>query len=113
MIKLYLYRWILPRLIAKACDSRIRGSGKSWEDVNCYVVALNRDDSPYFMATSIDGDVLTGMIWDGNAFNESVSVSLSDLDSGTLNITHYYGTAEVNYDSVYSLHGITLLSLST
>lgn len=101
MIKTLLYRWLLPRLIANACEARIPRSGKRGGEVNCYVVALDRDDSPYFVATAIDGDVLTGLKWNGSSYADSATISISDLDSGALNITHFYGLSEVSYDSIY------------
>lgn len=103
MIKKFLYRWFLTRLIAKACDLRIPRSGKKGEEVNCYVVALDRDDSPYFVATAIDGDVLTGLKWNGTSYADGATISISDLESGALNITHYYGLSEVVYDSIYGV----------
>lgn len=111
MFKIYLHRWLLPRLISKACEARIPRSGKKGEQVNCYVVALDQDSSPYFMATAIDGDVITGLKWNGSSYSENATISVSDLENGTLNITHYYGLSEVTYDSIYSAawHYITRL----
>ena len=103
MIKTFLYRWLLPRLIDRACESRIPRSGRKGEEVNCYVVALDQGDSPYFVATAIDGDVLTGLKYDGNSYTDSATISISDLESGALNITHYYGLSEVTYDSIYDV----------
>lgn len=111
MIKTVLYRWLLSRLIAKACDSRIPRSGKRGKEVNCYVVALDRDDSPYFVATAIDGDTLTGLMWNGASYAESGTISISDFERGVLNITHYYGLSEIVYDSIYECawHYVTRL----
>lgn len=111
LIKKFLYRWLLPRLIAKACGSRIPRSGKKGEEVNCYVVALDHGDSPYFVAAAISGDVLTGHKWNGSSYAVSATISISDLESGTLNITHYYGLSEVTYDSIYAAvwHYVTRL----
>ncbi|HNV88697.1 MAG TPA: hypothetical protein PKL53_07005 [Methylotenera sp.] len=111
MIKTFLYRWLLKRLIAKACESSIPRSGKKGEEVNCYVVAVDHGDSPYFVATAIDGNVLTGLKWNGRSYGDNATISISDLESGTLNITHYYGLSEVTYDSIYDVawHYITRL----
>ena len=103
MIKTFLYRWLLPRLIARACESRIPRSGKKGEEVNCYVIALDQGDSPYFVATAIDGDVLTGLKYDGKSYADKATISISDLEDGTLRITHYYGLSEVMYDSIYDV----------
>jgi hypothetical protein len=103
LIKIFLYRWLLTRLIAKACESRIPRSGKKGEEVNCYVVALDYSDSPYFLATAIDGDLLTGLKWNGNSYADSATIPISELDSGAINITHYYGQSEIVYDSIYDV----------
>lgn len=109
LIKTFLYRWLLTRLIAKACEPRISRSGKEGEEVNCYVVALDRGDLPYFVATAIDGNVLTGLKWGGSSYTDNATITISDLESGALNITHYYGLSEVTYDSIYDVawHYIT------
>lgn len=111
MIKRFLYRRLLPRLLAKACESRIPRSGKKGEQVNCYVIALDQGDSPYFVATGIDGDVLTGLKYDGNSYAAKATISISDLMDGTLRITHYYGLSEITYDSIYDVafHYVTRL----
>lgn len=103
MMKTLLYRWLLNRLIAKACEARIPRSGKRGEDVNCYVVALDRGDTPYFIATAINGDRLEGLQWNGSAYADSSTLSIKDLETGRLNITHYYGLSEITYDSIYDV----------
>lgn len=103
LMKTLLYRWLLNRLIAKACEARIPRSGKRGEEVNCYVVALDRGDSPYFIATAINGDRLEGLQWNGSAYADSATLSIKDLENGRLNITHYYGLSEITYDSIYDV----------
>lgn len=111
MIKKHLYRWLLPHLIARACESQIPRSGKKGEQVNCYVVAIDQDNAPYFMATAINGDSITGLTWNGSSYSEEATISISDIDNGNLNITHYYGLSEISYDSIYSAawHYVTRL----
>lgn len=103
MIKTFLYRRLLPRLLSKACESGIPRSGKKGEQVNCYVIALDQGDLPYFFATSIEGDVISGLKYDGNSYAEDASISIPGLKDGTLRITHYYGLSEVTYDSIYDI----------
>lgn len=111
MIKNILYRWLLPRLIANACAARIPRSGEPGEGVNCYVVALDRAGGPYFIATSMAGDLLEGVTWNGASYADSTTLSISNLATAQLNITHYYGLTEVRYDSIYEAawHNVTRL----
>lgn len=98
-----MFRWLLKRLIANACPATIPRSGSEGELVNCYSVALDRDEKPYFLATEISGDTLIGLTWNGRAYANDAEISISDLDNGSLNITHFYGLSEVNYDNIYQL----------
>lgn len=109
MVRNFLYKLLLPRLIASSCESRIPRSGKRGEEVNCYVVALDRDDSPFFVANANDGDILSGLKWDGNSYADDHQMSIYDLDQGYFNVTHYYGLSEVTFNSIYDLtwHYIT------
>lgn len=77
--------------------------------MNCYFVALDRDKLPYFMARGIEGEKLTGLKSNGVSFTDDATLSISDLENGTLNITHYYGIDAVTYNSIYGVawHYIT------
>ncbi len=77
-------------------------SGKEGEAVNCYIVALENDESPFFVATAIEGDVMTGMKWNGSSYSDSGTVSISEVDNWNLNITHFYGLSEVIYANIYA-----------
>jgi len=100
-MKTWLFKRLLPCLIAQACESRIPRSGKRGEAVNCYVVAMDRNDGPYFVATTFDGKKLSGLKWDGQSYSEDMDLSLSELSHGQLSITHYYGLSEVTFSSIY------------
>ena len=93
---------MLPHLLDRACESLIPRSGKKGEGVNCYVVALDQDDSPYFVVTEINGDILTGLKYDGKSYADKATISISDLDNGTFGITHYYGLSVITFDSIYN-----------
>lgn len=100
-MKTFIYKWLLKRLIARSCESRIPRSGSRGEAVNCYVVAIDREDSPYFVATAINENGLEGLQWNGRAYADALSLSMAEVVASKLNITHYYGLAEVTYDSIY------------
>jgi hypothetical protein len=102
---------MLPKIIAKACESRIPRYGKEGEKVNCYVVALDREGSPFFVATGYSDQTLTGVMWDGHSYANDCSLGLQELENGKLRVTHYYGLSEVTYDNIYDIvwHYITKL----
>lgn len=103
MLKKIISRWLLPKVISKSCDSRIPRSGDKGKKVNCFVVALDRGGEPFFIATSYEKDVLSGLMWDGERYADELSVSIDELDEGRLRITHYYGLAEIVYFSMFDL----------
>lgn len=100
---------MLPKLIAKACDSSIPRSGSEGEKVDCYVVAQDRDGSPFFVATGYENETLTGLKYDGHSYAKEHKLMLSEIENGKFRVTHYYGLSEVIYDSIYdiALHHIT------
>lgn len=102
-MKKILYRWLLPKLLKKACESRIARSGVKGEQVNCYVVVFDREKSPFFIAKKYYNGKLFGLKWDGKSYSNSIEISLEDLDKGEFIVTHYYGLSEVTYKNVYDL----------
>lgn len=102
---------MLPKLLSKACESRIPRSGEEGEKVNCFVVSLDRDGQPFFIATKFMGKVLAGVKWDGNSYCEEHTLDLADLGAYELRITHYYGLSTVTYDSIFDVafHSLTKL----
>jgi len=103
LLKKVLLKWLLPKLISRSCESRIPRSGEAGEKVNCFVVALDRNDQPYFVATSYKEETLHGLRWNGERYGEDHSLSLNDLNEGKIRITHYYGLSEVVYSNVFDL----------
>lgn len=103
MLKNVISKWLLPKVISRSCESRIPRSGEEGEKVNCFVVALDRDNEPFFVATEFEKGLLAGLKWNGEQYAEEHSISINDLNDGNLRITHYYGLSEVVYSSVYDL----------
>lgn len=103
LIKKFLYKQLLPRLIANSCESRIPRSGKRGEKVNCYVVALDSNGSPFFVANKIDGELLLGLKWNGNSYTDDHQIPISEIDLNDFSVTHYYGLSEVIYNSIYDV----------
>lgn len=103
MLKNLVSKWLLPKVISRSCEPRIPRSGKKGEKVNCYVVALDRDNKPFFLATGFEKGLLNGLSWNGERYAEECSISISEINNGNLKITHYYGLSEVIYSSLYDL----------
>jgi hypothetical protein len=96
---------MLPKLISRSCGSTstIPRSGKEGEQVNCYVVALDREGSPFFYATDYKDQTLKGLKWNGHTYADEYSLGLLELENGKLRVTHYYGLSEIRYDNIHDI----------
>ena len=103
LIKTILYKLFLPKLIRQSCKSRIPRSGEEGEKVNCYVVALDREGSPYFLATGYARGILEGFGWDGHSYANEQRLDLSQVEDFEFRVTHYYGLSEIRYASIYDV----------
>ncbi len=111
MIRYLLHRLVIPYVLKKPCPERIPRTGDKAEKINCYIVAFDNNNSPFFVALDTSKDGLTGVVWNGHKFAEEASISWSESEKNDLVISHYYGTAEVTYTSIYRFiwHSITKL----
>jgi hypothetical protein len=103
LISRLLCKRLLPRLIARACDTVIPRSGKQGEQVNCFVVSVDNNGKPYLMVTGLEGEDLHCLEWDGNHYSRATIISLGKINQSELFIAHYYGLSTVKYYGVYSL----------
>jgi hypothetical protein len=83
LIKRWLYNWILPQILKKQCDSRIPRSGKRGEAVDCYVIAIDHRDAPFFVAQKIEDNELVGLKWDGNSYSIDTKLPLASVSHET------------------------------
>jgi hypothetical protein len=94
---------MLPKLAAKACGHTTPRSGEEGEKVNCFLVALDSDVSPFFLTTGYEDQKLVGLKWNGHSYADKHSIALSKLGMYKLKITHYYGLDHVIYNSIYDV----------
>lgn len=102
-MKIFLLKWLLPKLVSNSCDSRIPRTGEEGENVNCFVVAVDHGREPYFVATRFEDNLLVGVQWNGTSYSDAHSITVEEFSKGNIRITHYYGLSEVSYSSVYDL----------
>lgn len=99
-LKKNIYIRTISRLISKACPAKIPRSGSKGREVNCFVVMLYIDKSPFILVENINEVALSGKAWDGSSFCLEASVPLNWLNRLTFRIEHYYGLATITYDSL-------------
>jgi len=99
-IQKLLANWLFPKFISNACESRIPRSGAAGANVNCYVLSIDNNDSPFFIATEISGDRIAGLAWDGDSYANETTLTIQEIENKNLRITHYYGLYEVTYKGI-------------
>lgn len=97
LLALHVCRYVLPRILKRACEARISRSGDAGAAVNCFVLSIDQPDQPYLMVMSVSGDNLECMEWDGARYSMERSVPLSGLSIRDFRITHFYGLSEIQF----------------
>jgi hypothetical protein len=92
-----LCKFVLPKIIRRACESRIPRSGDEGAKINCFVTAINCVGSPYRIVLGLNGDNLNCIEWDGSSYSIERSVPLNSVALADFKITHYYGHSDVQY----------------
>lgn len=108
-ISLVLHRWLLSRFSSRLCESKIPRSGEEGESVNCFVIALDKNNKPYQVITKIADDNLFVKEWDGNSYAIEKEIRLESIEKEYLYITHYYGLSTIKYFGLgdYLLNGLS------
>lgn len=101
MIRERVQKWLLPSILNKPCPERIPRTGEKAQSIDCYVVAFDDGEIPYFVATSVLPNGLKGVKWSGSMYADEVELTWSELKVKDLRISHFYGTAEITYTSIY------------
>jgi len=99
-MKKLLYKFLLPRITTQLCERKIPRSGKKGSTVNCYLVALDKKESPYFIATGFENGSVIGLKWNGTSYAENHQIPLNEIDQWQLRITHFYGLSEIIFTSI-------------
>lgn len=87
----------LPKILRRACESRIPRSGEEGAKVNCFITSIDRAGEPYLIVLSLVGSDLNCIEWDGVSYSIERTVPLSSLCLSDFRITHYYGHSEIQY----------------
>lgn len=95
-----LCKRVLPKVIGRACESRIPRSGEEGAKVNCFVTSIDRAGEPYLIVLSLVDNNLNCIEWDGTSYSIERTVPLSSLSLADFRITHYYGHSEIQYSGL-------------
>jgi hypothetical protein len=103
MLKKYILRWLLPKLIEKRSPSNeIPRSGKEGEKVNCYSVHLCDEEGKFIYSVTGLSKTKKSLI----LLSRNNNISTKILKSISLNqfiVTHFYGLDTKDYNNIYNL----------
>lgn len=99
----FLCRRLLPNLVARTCEMPIPRSGSKGEEVNCFVVYIEKNGGPHLFVTRVEGEDLICLGWDGTRFCHDVTIPLDEINFKDISVHHYYGLAQVRYTGIYDL----------
>ncbi len=95
-----LCKIVLPKVLGRACESRIPRSGDEGAKVNCFVTSIDRANEPYLIVLGLAGNDLNCIEWDGTSYKIKRTIPLSSLNLADFRITHYYGHSEIQYSGL-------------
>jgi hypothetical protein len=90
----------LAWLLQRGAPARVPRSGPAGEAVDCYVLEVPRNGQPYLMLSSIQGDVVEALEWDGTQFATPQQIALSTIQPDDVKVTHFYGLAELSFNGL-------------
>ena len=99
----YLCKYYLSKLVCKACGSTIPRSGKEGEEVNCFSIHIDNQREPYLIVLGIKNELLECIEWDGSKYSIQKIITLDEIKTPDIQITHYYGLSSVKYLGIYDL----------
>lgn len=111
-MKKHLYKWLLPKLLKRACGDSIPGPREIDESTNCYFVTFELENHYYFVATGCENEDLIGKQYlnIGVIFHpKDFSIQFSEILNRKILIQHFYGLSEINFHTIYAcaFHYIT------
>lgn len=90
----------LTWLLQRGAPAQVPRSGAAGEAVNCYVLEVPRNGQPYLMLSSIHGDVVEALEWDGTQFATPQQIALATIRPDEVKVTHFYGLAELTFSGL-------------
>ncbi|MBN1928031.1 MAG: hypothetical protein JW764_00590 [Chlorobiaceae bacterium] len=92
-----IYKKYIEYALSKKCPVMISRSGEKGKRVNCYSIAIDKENQPCYLVKSLVDDELTCLQWDGNSYSNECKVAFSIIKPKDFRISHYYGLSEVTF----------------
>ncbi|WP_188419597.1 hypothetical protein [Oxalicibacterium solurbis] len=92
-----LHKKYITYALSQPCPTLIPRSGERGAKVNCYTVAIDKDDKPHYLVNALVDDKMICMEWNGNSYANERKIKLSTVNPKDFRISHYYGLSEITY----------------
>lgn len=107
MLKRIILHWILPKLLIKKSPQIIPRSGEEGKKADCYTIYLrDKSEKLSYLVEKIDkekNELSVLRLDKSNTFSVKETLSLSSISTDNMEVTHYYGLFNLNYNNVYDL----------
>lgn len=95
-----LARFVLRRVLLRACEATVPRSGEDGEKVNCFITKVHQGDVPLPVVLALDGNNLIGLAWDGKHYGLDICIPLEQIKLSQFRVTHFYGLWKVQYSGL-------------
>lgn len=92
--------WVLRHALMRPCEATIVRMGEGVDEVNCFVVAVDRNDEAYLVVLSMSGEVLNCLEHDGHRYAIDRQLRIEHFSSSDFRVTHFYGPDSVIYSGL-------------
>lgn len=96
-----LYQHYISRLIKNKCDDRTPRTGDAGRKTNCFLIYLNQNNQPYLLVENIFNNELNCLKYNGNKYQDDITINIEDIDNLEPEIIHYYGLYQITYFGIY------------
>lgn len=95
-------RFVLRRVLARACPSTVPRTGEDARRVNCYITTLRDGDEPDLVLLGLDGVQAQALKYFNGSYSVSTTLPLNEINSSRLFVKHNYGEDRVVYEGAWA-----------
>ena len=91
-------RFAVKRALRKPTPKRFSLDSENWPNIDYYSVHLTKkENNDLFAAREFNPPDISAIMWDGEKFEETVQIPLSEIQSYDIEITHFFRQVRTKY----------------
>lgn len=95
-------RFVLRRVVARACPSTVPRTGEDARRVNCYTTTASDGDEPDLVLLGLDGGQVQALKYFNGSYSVPTTLPLDEINPSRLFVKHNYGEDRVVYEGVWA-----------